>query len=94
MVIKGYAVFAMLLISNTCRGTRYTYVYEYIYQLDFHMTPYGVMLHECKLVAENLHRKLKEYHNMRLRFREFAAFGSLARLGSILEASWAVLEAS
>ena len=28
------------------------------------MTPYGVMLHECELVAENLHRKLKEYHNM------------------------------
>ncbi len=25
-------------------------------------------------------------------FREFATFGSLARLGSILEASWAVLE--
>ena len=25
-------------------------------------------------------------------FREFAALGSLARLGSILEASWAVLE--
>ena len=30
------------------------------------MAPSGVMLHECELVAENLHRKLKEYHNMRV----------------------------
>ena len=28
------------------------------------MTPSGVMLHECKHVAKNLHRKLKEYDNM------------------------------
>ena len=28
------------------------------------MTPSGVMLHVCELVAKNLHRKLKEYHNM------------------------------
>ena len=39
-------------------------VYIYIYILDLHMTPSGVMLHVCKLVAENLHRKLKEYHRM------------------------------
>jgi hypothetical protein len=28
------------------------------------MTPYGVMLHECEFVAENIHRKLTEYHKM------------------------------
>ena len=29
------------------------------------MTPSGVMLHECELVAENLARKEKEYHKRR-----------------------------
>ena len=37
------------------------------------MTPYGVMLHECELVAENLHRKLKEYHNMHVSAAAVAA---------------------
>ena len=58
--------------------------YTNIYILDLHMTPSGVMLHEGELVAEN--------HWFSLVFREFVALGSLARLGSILEASWAVLE--
>ena len=34
------------------------YIYIYIV-LDLHMTPSGVMLHECELVAENLARKEK-----------------------------------
>ena len=37
------------------------------------MTPYGVMLHTCELVAENLHRKFKEYHNMHVSAAAVAA---------------------
>ena len=37
------------------------------------MTPSGVMLHECELVAKNLHRKLKEYHNMHVSAAAVAA---------------------
>ena len=47
----------------------HTYLCTYIYILDLHMTPSGVMLHECEPAAENLHRKLKEYHNMPFRKR-------------------------
>ena len=44
------------------------------------MTPYGVMLHECELVAENLHRKLKEYHNMHVSAAAVAAAAVKASL--------------
>ena len=50
---------------NICTGyCIYALTIAYIYILDLHMTPSGVMLHVCELVAENLHRKLKEYPDM------------------------------
>ncbi len=30
------------------------------------MTPSGVMLYVCELVAESIRRKLKEYHKMKV----------------------------
>ena len=45
-------------MAHTPRYCAFTYI------LDLHMTPYGVMLHECEFVAENIHRKLTEYHKM------------------------------
>ena len=46
------------------------------------MTPSGVMLHACKLVVENLHRKLKEYHKMNVRVVAAAAAAVKTRLGT------------
>ena len=59
------------------------------------MTPSGVMLLPKTLLktmwpdTENVEKTWVSFM-----FREFAALGSLARLGSVLDASWSVLEAS
>ena len=36
------------------------YLSEHLYVLDFHMTPSGVIIHECKQTAKNLSRKKNE----------------------------------
>ncbi len=46
------------------------------------MTPSGVMLHECEFVAEDLHRKLKEYHKINVRVVTAAAAAAKTRLGT------------
>ena len=43
------------------------------------MTPSGVMLHECELVADSLHRKLKEYHNMHVSAAAVAASAAVVK---------------
>ena len=55
---RGHAAPPMQWKTQGAKGA-HGFIFAYIYILDLHMTPYGVMLHECKLVAENLHRKLK-----------------------------------
>ncbi len=59
------------------------------------MTPSGAMLRGSDLVAENLHRKLKEYHQMNVSPLQGILLASDSSLGaswSLLQASWSLLK--